>query len=393
MTSSTATTTSETTATATTAGGPATPFEIAAPRLPEGFLGNGRVAAAAEHDSSGEIDREAFAELREAGVLAALVPEELGGGGATHAEMCAILRAIAREDPAVALTLSMHSHLVAFQVWRHRHGQDASAVFGKVVDGAFLVSTGASDWLGSTGSAVAVDGGYRVTARKVPASGCEVGDVLVTSVRHETPEGAEVLHMSVPCSAEGVSIEQTWNTMGMRATGSHTVVLEDVFVPEGAVALRRPADVWHPVWSAIVGAAMPLIMSAYVGIGDAAMDEAARMLQGRDEAHVAQLLGEMMNAHTTAVDVVDAMVASSANLTFDNTDEHAARTLARKTVAADSLVECVRLGIEAVGGRAFMRSSTLERLYRDVHGAMFHPLPRAKQTTLSGRVALGLSPV
>jgi acyl-CoA dehydrogenase len=81
------------------------------------------------------------------------------------------------------------------------------------------------------------------------------------------------------------------------------------------------------------------------------------------------------------------------DLRFDNTDAHASRTLSRKTVAADAMIECVRIAIETVGGVGYTRSSELERLYRDVHGCLFHPLPRAKQTRFSGRVALGLSPV
>ena len=70
-------------------------------------------------------------------------------------------RTIARHDPSTAVALSMHTHLVAFQVWRHHHGMDAEPIFRKVVDGpAVLVSTGASDWVGSNGTATKVDGGY-----------------------------------------------------------------------------------------------------------------------------------------------------------------------------------------------------------------------------------------
>ncbi|MCU1343875.1 MAG: acyl-CoA dehydrogenase, partial [Acidimicrobiia bacterium] len=78
---------------------------------------------------------------------------------------------------------------------------------------------------------------------------------------------------------------------------------------------------------------------------------------------------------------------------FDNTDALAARTLARKTVAADALINTVRLAIEVVGGVAYTRQCRLERLYRDIHGCLFHPLPRAKQVHFCGRVALGLPPV
>ena len=60
--------------------------------------------------------------------------------------------------------------------------------------------------------------------------------------------------------------------------------------------------------------------------------------------------------------------------------------------ASDAVIECARLAIEATGGLGFMRSSALERLYRDAHGSLFHPLPRAKQLQFTGRLGLGLAP-
>lgn len=356
-------------------------------------IARGLAAGVAGRDVTGEIAVEAFDQLREAGLTSMLVPAEHGGGGASHAELGSALRAIARYDGATALTLSMHSHLVALQVWRHRHGMDASAVFEKVVGGAILISTGASDWVASNGTAVREDGGYRVSARKSPASGCEVGTVLVTSIRwDDAPDTPQVLHCSVPFSAEGVSIDKTWDTLGQRATGSHTVVLEDVFVPEAAVAMVRPADDWPPILNAVVGAALPLVMSPYLGIADAAVDEALSLVRGRSDSHVLQLIGEMLNAHTTAADVIGAAFLAADNLQFDNSDAFASTGLSRKTVAVDALIQTVRSAIELSGGVGYTRSSGLERLYRDVHASLFHPLPRAKQLAFSGRVALGLSP-
>ncbi len=348
---------------------------------------------AAERDVAGELSPDVFARLRESGLTAALVPAELGGLGASHAEMGAILRTLARFDPSTAVTLAMHSHLVAAQVWRHRRGMEAP-VLTKVAAGAILVSTGASDWVGSNGHATKVDGGYRISARKSPASGCEVGNVAVTSIRwDDAPDGPQVLHCAVPFTAEGVSIDLTWDTLGLRATGSHTIVFDDVFVPDAAIALTRPADEWAPIWNTVVGAAMPLIMSAYVGMCDAAVDAAIGATTGRSDPHIWQLLGEMANAHTTAADVVAAMFADTDDLCFENVDSFAARTLSRKTVAADAAIETVRLALEVVGGMGYSRGSELERLYRDVHGCLFHPLPRAKQTRFTGRVLQGLTPI
>jgi acyl-CoA dehydrogenase len=348
---------------------------------------------ASARDVSGELSRAAFERLRASGLTAALVPKELGGGGATHAEMGAILRTLARFDPSTAVTLAMHSHLVAAQVWRYHRNMEAP-VLAKVAAGAVLVSTGASDWVGSSGSARKVEGGYRISARKSPASGCEVGDVAVTSIRwDDAPDGPQVLHLAVPFSAEGVSIDLTWDTLGLRATGSHTIVFDDVFVPDAAISLARPADQWHPVWNTVMGAAMPLITAAYVGIADAAVDHALAATAGKSDPSTFQLLGEMANAHTTAADVVAAMFVDSDDLRFDNVDAVAARTLSRKTVAAEACIDTVRLAIEAVGGMGYTRGSDLERLYRDVHGALFHPLPRAKQTRFTGRVLQGLTPI
>lgn len=298
-------------------------------------------------------------------------------------------------DPSTSLALSMHLHLVAAQVWRH-HRSLPAPVLGKVAaTEAVLISTGASDWLESNGSVSRVDGGYRVTARKMPASACPAGDVLVTSARWaDAPDGPQVLHFAVPFTAAGIAIEETWNTMGMRATGSHTVVMDDVFVADDAISLVRPAGVWHPVWSTVLGAAMPLIMSTYVGVAESAA-ERVLLLAGEHarRPHIAPLVGRMINELTKARDAVGAMIAATNNLHFDNSVEFAATALARKSNAAEAVINTVRLALEIGGGTAYDRSAGIERLYRDVHGVLYHPLPTAQQERFTGLVHLGFDPV
>jgi acyl-CoA dehydrogenase len=350
---------------------------------------------AAEHDRDGTFVHDGIDLLRERGLLAMLVPEAVGGGGASHAEACAVLSVLAHGCPATALTLSMHTHLVAAQVWRHRRDLPAPVLARVANERIVLVSTGASDWIDSSGTAVRVDGGYRVTGRKTPASGGPAGDVLVTSVRWEDgPDGPQVLHASVPFTAAGVSVDDTWDTMGMRGTGSHTVVLDDVFVPDAAVSLTRPAGVWHPVWSTVLGAALPLIMAAYVGVAEAAADRAIGLaLRRAERSDIAPLVGRMLNRLTAARDAVHAMIAASDDLRFDNTLDHAAASLTRKTIAADAVIDTVRLAMEVGGGAAYSVAGGVERLFRDVHGALYHPLPAARQERFTGRMALGLAPL
>jgi alkylation response protein AidB-like acyl-CoA dehydrogenase len=348
-----------------------------------------------ERDRTGTISSEVFDTLRASGLTSILVPEECGGGGATFADTGQLLRQLARYDASTAVTVSMHTHLVAAQVWRYRHGiAGPEAVFDKVTSGAMLISTGASDWLASSGVARRVEGGYRVSATKGPASGCEVGQILVTSVRwDDAPDGNQVIHCAVPFEADGVRIEHTWDTMGLRATGSDTVVLEDVFVPDAAVSLIRPADCWHPVWNTVLGVAMPLIMAAYLGIADAALEHARAAASKSDQPHTRQLLGETINAHTIARDVVAAMFADADDLRFDNTNDYASLTLSRKTVAADATIQTVRLTLELVGGAGYCKSHEVERLLRDVHGCLFHPLSRSRQIAFSANVAVGEPPI
>jgi acyl-CoA dehydrogenase len=352
-------------------------------------------ARAEEHDHSGEFVAEGFEALRRNGLVSMLVPADLGGGGATHAEACAVLAELSHACPATSLSLSMHTHLVAAQVWRHHRGLPAPVLRRVADDNVVLISTGASDWLESNGTSTKVDGGYRVTARKTPASACPSGNILVTSFRFEGgPDGPQVLHAAVPFAADGVSIDETWDTMGMRATGSHTVVLDDVFVPDAAISLERPAGNWHPVWSTVMGAAMPLIMSSYVGVAEAAVERALPLAARRsDLTDVEPVVGRMINQLTIARDSVGAMIAASDDLRFDNTYQHTATTLSRKTIATDAAIATVRLCLEAGGGAAYSRGSGIERLFRDVHGALYHPLPAARQERFTGRLALGLDPV
>jgi acyl-CoA dehydrogenase len=350
---------------------------------------------AAEHDERGTFVHDEFASLRQHRLMSMMVPRELGGGGASHAEACAVLAILAHGCPATSLAFSMHSHLVAAQVWRHHRGLPAPVLAKVAAQQLVLVSTGASDWIDSNGTATKVDGGFRVTARKTPASGCPEGNVLVTSARWEdAPDGPQVIHAAVPFSSPGVSIDETWDTIGMRATGSHTVVLDDVFVPDESIPLIRPAGQWHPIWSVVTGAALPLIMSTYVGVAESAAERATGLARRHPErADSAPLVGRMRNRLQAARDTVAAMIAAGDDLRFDNTLDHASTSLTRKTIAAEACIDTVRIALEVGGGAAYSRRSGIERLFRDVHGALYHPLPTAQQERFSGRVALGLDPV
>lgn len=112
---------------------------------------------------------ENFSELKARGVLAAGVPTELEGGGASYPVLCEMLRVLARYCGSTALTLSMHTHPLAVLVWRWRRDPGPVESFLRRVVGERLqlVTSGASDWLDSSGVAVHVADGWRISGRKI----------------------------------------------------------------------------------------------------------------------------------------------------------------------------------------------------------------------------------
>jgi alkylation response protein AidB-like acyl-CoA dehydrogenase len=347
-------------------------------------------------DVEGRFVSENYGDLKEARLMSALVPAELGGGGATHGEVCHLLREMAHSCGSTALALSMHTHLVAAAVWRHKHGQPAEALLRKIAASELvLVSTGAGDWVESHGTVERVSGGYRVSAVKRFGSGSPVGDLLITSAPYEDRErGWEVLVFPVPLNAQGVTVRNDWDTMAMRATGSNSIELKDVFVAEEAISVRRPRGQWHPSWSVTITVAAPIYIAAYVGIAERAAALAREAAARRaPDPMLFQSLGEVGNALTVAQMAFREMIEIANNFDFTPKAEDADRMLTRKTIAANAAIATVNKAVETVGGTALFRNVGIERLWRDVQGAPFHPLPEKKQLVFSGRVALGLAPI
>jgi alkylation response protein AidB-like acyl-CoA dehydrogenase len=355
-------------------------------------LGKDFMARAAEHDRDDTFVNQNYADLKQHHFLSAAIPPELGGGGVSHAQMCDILKTMAQYCGSTALALSMHQHLLAANIWKYKKGQGGEEMLKKVADKQIvLVSTGARDWLESNGKMQKTAGGYLVTAQKHFASQSAIGAVLVTSAPYQDAEqGWQVLHFPVPFKSEGVTIMNDWYTLGMRGTGSHTVKLENVFVPESAIVLRRPQGTFHPFWNVILTVAMPLIMSVYVGIAERAakMAVANARASKTKKPHLPYALAEMNNELTTAQLNLRDMIRITNNYDFQPVDQNGHEILTRKTNVANAAINVVTKAMEIVGGQGFYRSFGLERLFRDVQAAKYHPLQEKDQLLFSGEFML-----
>ncbi|PKB19248.1 alkylation response protein AidB-like acyl-CoA dehydrogenase [Novosphingobium kunmingense] len=348
-------------------------------------------AHAERHDADDSFVAEGFAQLKQAGLFKALVPVDLGGGGATIAEMCDVIRTIAKGCGSTALAFSMHCHLIAAAAWRREHqNAPTEALLRRVAaEDLILVSSGGNDWLDSGGTAVKVEGGFEITARKPFASGSPAGDLLMTSAVYDDPEeGRVVLHFGVPLKAPGVGSVATWQVLGMRGTGSNDLVLDKVFVADAAISGRRPAGEWHMLFHVISKIAFAMIYAAYVGLAEAARDKAVALAARRSpDPLLAQIAGELDN------ELLSARLAHERQVTIAMDwapgPETTSAALACRTLAGRHAIAAVSKALDLAGGQGFYRKAGLERMLRDVQAARFHPLTEKAQQDLAGRTALG----
>ena len=348
---------------------------------------------AAKHDAEGTFVAENYAEMKEAGLFSAAIPTELGGGGATHADVCTIVRTLGKHCSSTALSYAMHSHPVLANVFKHRRGDEqATGALTRIADKELVIAgTGANDWLASSGEAIAVEDGYVVNAHKRFVSGSPGADLFVTSAVHDGDDGPEVLHFAVPMTSEGIEIQSNWDTIGMRGTGSNDIIMQNVFVPDAAIVARRPVGVWHPMWDVIVPIALPVIVSAYVGLAEKAAEFAVNASIGK--AYVAPAIGSMHNELTTARLALEDMIRMVDNLAFTPDISITDAVLTRKSIAAKSAKAVVEAASDIVGGGGFFRDHPMERIIRDVRAIHFHPLPERIQQNFSGRLAIGLTAI
>jgi len=364
-------------------------------------LGPTLAQRAAAHDADDSFVADSYADFKARKLFSAGVPAPLGGGGATHPELCAMLQEFGRCCGSSALALSMHTHLLATTVWQWKHGMPAAKTAAESLlrrvsaEELILVSSGGSDWLEGSGKAEKVDGGFRVNARKIFASGSPSGQLLVTTAVYDDPvAGATVLHLPVPLDGPGVHIHDNWRTMGMRATGSNDITIEGVFVPDHAVGVRRPKGKWHEFFDVHSAVVWPLVMSVYVGVAEAARPLAlSQAAKRRDDPIVQGLVGEMDTQLAGAQVALREMVALGSDYDYQPSLERSNKVFVYKTIVARSALCAVERAMEVCGGASFFRSAGIERIFRDIQGVRFHPWQERKQYVFSGRVALGLAPV
>jgi alkylation response protein AidB-like acyl-CoA dehydrogenase len=362
---------------------------------------------AAAADERGDLATATLDRLRQAAYFGLPVPSALDGGGAGLLECAAVQRRIGMADPALAIAVNMHLFSVgmAAEHWlRHRDACGlllaAIAAENRIVASAFAEPGLGGSLLRSTATARRTAGGYLVTGTKSPCSLAEHCDLVCFQMQADPVEPAGLMTALIPVKTPGVRIKRTWDTLGMRASGSETLLLDNCFVPDELVFHRcEPGVDDDEVFAAGIVWFCITTTATYLGVVQAAIAAACGELRRSTVAHldstraalpsVQGQLGELV-ATTLALEAGCAGVAGQLDSRQHDPRSLVPLAVAIKHVAVDICVRAVEESAELVGGRSYARTGLFARLWRDVQAMRFHPPTRLASRQILGKWALDL---
>lgn len=337
---------------------------------------------AAKHDLEGSFPFENIADLKEAGYLKLTVPQKYGGDEISLYEMVLVQERLARGDGSTALAVGWHLGLVH----HYRHTEDwPEGMFERfcrkvVAEGAMINHFSSERKTGSPTRggrpetvAEKTEGGWLITGRKIYSTLSPVLDQFIVSAYMAEEDEVGLFFVR---KQEGVSIEETWNTLGMRATGSHDVVLDHVFVPSNALLRKKTitksdGDGW-----------LLHIPACYLGIAYAARDFAVNYARNYRPNSLSVPIAELPHIESQ-IGVMEEKLITARTLLYsvaDRWDKHPDKRIAlqperslAKKVATNAALEIVDMAMRIVGGASLSRSLPLERWYRDVRAGLHNP--------------------
>jgi alkylation response protein AidB-like acyl-CoA dehydrogenase len=361
---------------------------------------------AAGHDRDGDFPEADFEDIRTSGLLGLMVPETLGGPGASFAGYAAVAMALGEGNGATALVFNMHASVTgalartpdalaralgapdAYFAMRDRVLRGALA--GKLY-GVAMSERGAGSRLSAlTTSYRAVEGGFHLRGSKAFVSGAGHLDAYLVAARDRSVEEPRISYFIVP-AGDGVLVEQSWDSLGMRATGSHDLHLDvvvdaDALVGgvEGVALLLAQV---MPQWLVASYAAV------YVGVAKAAIAAAAE--------HVTERSLRGLPAVRARVGRADAAVAAAELVALEAArrvdeapgDPETNRWVWRaKLVAGETAAAVASSMLEAAGTSASRKGHPLERLFRDARCGSLQPATSDVCADWLGLAATGQDP-
>jgi alkylation response protein AidB-like acyl-CoA dehydrogenase len=362
----------------------------------------------AEHDRDASHPTENYDRLRQEGFLGLTVPQSLGGSGASFLDHTIAYEALGQGCPATALAFNMHASVVMpvlespeVTTEAKQHVADLVVRQHKLIGGNFS-EPGTTSLVGErplSARARQVDGGYSITGRKMFASMLEAADhVMVMAYPDDATSPFAGILLLVPPGASGRSVNANWDTLGMRATRSDSLILEDCRVPESAVVFR--SDDTRAFRHAYLNWFWGSYTAVYLGLAVAAYDEMRKVVQKRRPKGYAQSLAwhPDVRRHVAelSVDLEAARLITYRSAWLSDTQGPTPETTAAlyraKYMVGEAVSRITRAALTLGGAHGIFKGSRLEQLFRDGALAPIQPPPADFCLWSMGAYELGLDP-
>ena len=379
-------------------------------------LGQVFATRAAEYDRTGSFPVKDFEDLAEAGLLGIMVPQDHGGLGADFFTYTRALEQLAIGHAATALTFNMHNIVMGgvaeldlsdvpgrrgdamreFAAWLF-----AQAVEEKKVFASATTEPGVGPRYSQLKTTYArVDDGFVLNGVKSFVSMAGFADYYVVAARsaEQTAGGIPtVSHFVVDRDDPGNRVEEVWDVLGMRATASNTVYLDNVFVPKERLFMRSEGMAFlkatkEPHWQ--VGG----YNGAYLGICTAIFEFMTGYLQKKAKAGTDQTMADdpvlqhMVGELDIKLNAARAVTYEAARLVAEAPGSEAANLAIHraKFMVGELGPELGSQAIRICGGSTLSKHMPLERLYRDARCGGLMPAKSDDCLSYVGKMALGI---
>ena len=361
---------------------------------------------AAIHDEEGSFPFENYERLKESGYTRLIIPEALGGLGATLLERIKAQERLAQGCGATALAINMHFNTVGLLVDLYRKFKApnvekklrAIAAERLICGGSGSEPDNAIIALRPRTQARPVEGGWLVNGLKINSTqSVEIDNFFYKATCEEGPHGPTIITCFVsPRDTPGLNFKDDWHVMGMRATASRSSELKDAFVPDSDVVLQRRVSKSGRITK--VFAKAPFTIGApYIGIAIAArnftvdfMRERPRFPLKHPMSHLPAVynkVGEMDYCALTSKVRAPRCGRRPRKWTPTILRAGRARPSPRGWIAVENSVRVVDLALRAVGGSSYFKRLPLERLFRDVRAGLYHPFDSDETLEFLGKSA------
>jgi alkylation response protein AidB-like acyl-CoA dehydrogenase len=354
---------------------------------------------ARESDRAGRFDRELARRMGEIGYLGAPVAEAYGGRGLDYVSYALIVEQVGRADSSARTVVSVQTSLVCGSIERWGSEEQKKEWLPRLCSGealgcfALTEPDAGSDAASIRTRATRGEGGWSISGQKMWISMGGVADVALVFAQTDPAKGHRgIASFLVPTVSEGYSTQEIHGKLGLRASDTASIALDEVEVPEGAL-LGEVGDGFKVAMSALDSGRYS-VAAGCVGICDGCVEASVSYAKERKQFGVPiarfQLVQELIADMVVKRDAARLLVWR-AGMLKDAGAASTVETSIAKLFATESAVECANAAIQVHGGAGYVDDHPVERYLRDARVTTLYEGTSQIHKLIIGRDATGIN--